>query len=60
MLLSVTHVLLCVQWVEAQKLQKEALDNIKEAKDFDSVGRNTQRCNRGTQVVELGGKLQIL
>ena len=31
--------------VEAQGEQNLALDNIKEAKDFDSVKQNTQRCD---------------
>ena len=34
---------LWAQRVEAKKAQKETLDNIKEAKDIDSIGQNTQR-----------------
>ena len=45
-------VLLWVQWVEAQRAQKEELDNIKEAKDFDSVG-----CDITSK---MGEKLQVL
>ena len=34
---------LWAQRVEAQRAQKNALDNIKEAQDFNSFGQNTQR-----------------
>ena len=34
-------VVLWGQWIEAQRVQKEALDNITEAKDFDSVRSDT-------------------
>ena len=36
-------VLLCAQRVHAQRAQKEALNNIKEAKEFDSVKYSTQK-----------------
>ena len=37
------RLLLLAQGVEAQKVQKEALDSLKEAKDFDSVRCSTHK-----------------
>ena len=36
-------ILLLTQNIEAKRAQKEAFDNLKEAKDFESIGQNTQR-----------------
>ena len=39
---------LWAQRVEAQRVQKETLDSIKEAKDFDSIRHNMQRQDNET------------
>ena len=37
------RILLWAQRVEAQRVQKEALDNMEEAKDFDTIRWNKQK-----------------
>ena len=54
------RVLLWAQRVEAQRAQKEALENIKETKNFDLIGQNTQRQNNVISATEVSGKLQAL
>ena len=52
------RVMIMVQRVEAQRVQKEALDSMKEAKEFDSIRFNMQRQdNESHKKQEVGGKL---
>ena len=41
------HVLLWACRVEVQRIQKSALDDIKEAKDFENVRQNIQKQDHG-------------
>ena len=53
-------VLIWVQRMEAQRAQKLVLDNIKEAKEFDTKRYSVQRHANEAPKTQKGGKLQKL